>query len=133
MGTLAREMEMHDDVKQAAEEWEKRVAEVFLQEMQQPETWHYISFADKVFHGAVIIMAHGIADAVSKCHRLNINPGGQVLCVPMPEDIIAQVPETDRIRLLTREDVQRIWPDAKTIREHEAARATSNSNQAKAG
>jgi hypothetical protein len=105
--------------KQTKKEWLKRVAEVSRQELQQPEQWHYVSFADKVFHGVVIIMAHGITDAISKCHRLSINPGGQVMCVPMPDEIIAQVPEADRARLLSKADVQRIWPDAKSIREHE--------------
>lgn len=105
--------------KQTKKEWRARVAEVARQELQEPELWHYVSFADKVFHGVVIIKAHGITDAVSKCHRLNINPGGQVMCVPMPDKIVAQVPEADRTRLLTKADVQRIWPDAKSLREHE--------------
>lgn len=57
------------------------------------------------------------------------NPGGQVMCVPMPNEIIAQVPETDRTRLLTREDVQRIWPDAKSISEHEEEQARVRRSQ----
>jgi hypothetical protein len=99
--------------------FKKRVAEVLLGELEEPERWHYVSFADKVFHGVVILKAHGITDAIRLCHALNINPGGQVMCVLIPDEIIAQVPETDRTRLLTKVDVQRIWPDAKSIREHE--------------
>lgn len=100
-------------------QFKERVAEVLLGELAEPEQWHYVSFADEVFRGVVVIKAHGITDAVRLCHALNINPGGQVMCVPMPDEILAQVPETDRTRLLTRADVQRIWPDAKSIREHE--------------
>lgn len=101
----------------------ERAAELLRLEREQEEQWHYVSFADKVFHGVVIIKAHGITDAVRLCHALNINPGGQVMCVPMPDEIIAQVPEKYRTRLLSKEDVQQIWPDAKTIREHEAQAA----------
>ena len=101
--------------------WRARVAEVTREELSKPEAWHYVSFAaDGVFRGAVVIKAHGITDAASKCWTLNINPGGQVLCVPMPDSTIAQVPEADRNRLLTKEDVQRIWPDAMSLGELEA-------------
>ena len=106
-------------MKRNTEAFRRRVAEVTLEELGEPEVWHYVSFAAETFNGAVVIKAHGIGDAVSKCHRLNINPGGQVLAVMMPDEIVAQVPETHRNRLLSREDVQSIWADAKTIREHE--------------
>ena len=111
--------------KAGTKKWRERVAEVTLEEMGEPEVWHYVSFADEVFHGVVIIKAHGVGDAVSKCHRLNINPGGQVRAVPMPEEIIAQVPESHRNRLLSKEDVQSIWPDAKSLREHEEEAAAT--------
>jgi hypothetical protein len=102
------------------EQFSKRAAELFLQEMKQPEQWHCISFADEVFRGVVIIKAHGLTDAIVRCHVLQINPGGQVIAMPISDEIIALVPEADRNRLLSREDVQRIWPDAKSIREREA-------------
>jgi hypothetical protein len=101
-------------------EFQARVAEVLRGEMDVPERWHYVSFADKVFHGAVIIEAHGVTDALTKCNILGINPGGQVFAVSMPDEIIAQVPDADRTRLLSKADILRIWPDAKSIREHEA-------------
>src|SRR5437879_4372876 len=92
-------------------EYNARVAEVLLSELAEPERWHYVSFADEVFRGIVVIKAHGITDAIRLCHALNINPGGQVMCVPLPDEVLAQVPEADRMRLLTKADVQRIWPD----------------------
>jgi hypothetical protein len=103
----------------ATEKWKKRVAQVMLEELGEPEKWHYVSFADTSFREVVIIKAHGVTDAITKCHTLGINPGGQVMCVPMPDEVINQVSESHRNRLLSKEDVQSIWPDAKTIREHE--------------
>jgi hypothetical protein len=97
-----------------------RVAQVLRSELDQPEEWHYLSFADEVFRGVVIIKAHGITDAITKCHHLNINPGGQVLGVSIPDEIIAQVPDTHRNRLLSEAEVKELWPDAKRLREHEA-------------
>jgi len=105
--------------KQTKAQWKARVAEITRRELEEPESWHYVSFADEVFRGVVLIKAHGITDAVSKCHRLNINPGGQVMCVPMPDDVIEQVNDKYRNRLLTKADVLEIWPDAKSLREHE--------------
>ena len=106
-------------------QFRNRIAEVTAEKLAQPERWMYLSFADEKFNGVVVIMAHGIVDAISKTHRLGINPGGQVMCVDMPEYVIAQVPEDCRTRLLSDKDVRRIWPDAKTIREHERERASS--------
>jgi hypothetical protein len=106
-------------------EFRERIDTVLRGEMDSPMQWHYVSFADKVFHGVVIIQAHGITDALTKCNILGINPGGQVMAVPMPDEIIAQVPEADRTRLLSKEDVKRMWPDAKSIREHEEEHASA--------
>ena len=98
----------------------KRVAEVTKQELSNPEQWFYMSFADEQFRGVVIMKGHGVADCLSRCHRMQINPGGEVMCVPMTGEMVSQVPEADRLRLLTKQEVQRIWPDAKSVREHEA-------------
>lgn len=119
--------------KLGTKKWKQRVAEVLRSELQQPEVWQYVSFADEVFRGVVIIKAHGITDAVTKIHALNINPGGQVICLPMPNEMLAQVHESDRERLLTKEDVLRIWPDAKSIKEHESETAGEAMRQAKGG
>jgi hypothetical protein len=113
------------NARRSKKKFQQRVAELTKQELNEPERWHYMSFADKVFRGVVIMLGHGVTDCVSRTHRMGINPGGEVLCVPMPDEILAQVPEADRLRLLSKADVQRIWPDAKTLREHEAERPTS--------
>jgi hypothetical protein len=98
-------------------QFKNRVEELLREELTREECWFYISFADETFKGCVIIKAHGITDALMKTHALNINPGGQVLAVPIP-DTLTLPDESDRNRLLNREDVKRIWPDAKSIKEH---------------
>lgn len=102
-----------------AQAFKERVATVLREELTQPETWLYTSFADDVFKGVVIIKGHGITDALSKCNILGINPGGQVICVPLPDEIIAQVPETYRNRLLSKIDILELWPDSRSLGEHE--------------
>jgi len=101
------------------EQFKQRRAELLTQEYAEPERWMYLSFADETFHGAVVIKAHGLTDAITRTHALNINPGGQVFGVDMPDDILASVPETNRQRLLSAEEIKAMWPDAKSIREHE--------------
>ena len=95
-----------------------RVTEVTRQELDTPEAWHYVSFADKSFKGAVIIKAHGINDALMKINLLQINPGGEVLCIQFPEDMVLPEPSF-RNRLLSKEDVLELWPEAKSQREWE--------------
>jgi hypothetical protein len=95
----------------------ERVAEVMREELKQPERWHYVSFADDKFLGAVIIQAHGTADATMKCGLLGINPGGSVMCIAMPPGTVPG--DKWRNRLLSKAEVQTIWPDAKSLRELE--------------
>lgn len=104
-----------------------RISEVLTEELQTVERWHYLSFAEDRqdgFLGAVVIKAYGIADAILRCHNQSINPGGQVMAVEMPDDVVAQVPESHRNRLLSKKELQEIWPDAKSIREHEEEEAS---------
>jgi hypothetical protein len=85
-----------------------RIHEVLAAEVLQPERWFYLSFFDKAFKGAVVIRAHGITTALIKTHALRINPGGEVLCRPLPDSLLP--PESDRNRLLTEAEVEAIWP-----------------------
>jgi hypothetical protein len=101
--------------KKAVEVTPDRIMQVLTGEFAEPEQWHYLSFAGDVFLGAAIVKAHGIVHASLVCHGLGINPGGQVLGAPIPDD---KLPAKQYLnRLLTREDIQEFWPDAKTIRE----------------
>ena len=98
--------------------WKQRIAGVLKEELQQPEIWLYLSFADDVgFRGGVVIKAHGLTDAVIKCNWLQINPHGEIQGIELPESHIP--PERYRNRLLTKEEIKEMWPDAKSIKEME--------------
>jgi hypothetical protein len=100
------------------ENFRNRVAQLLAEELDSPEQWHYVSFADKVFKGAVVIRVHGITDALLKINALRQNPGGEVLCVPIPRD---KVPEAKFCnRLLTKEEVSEAMGESKSLRKWEA-------------
>jgi hypothetical protein len=85
----------------------------------EPLRWMYLSFADDDgFRGAVVIRAHGIADASHQCHLRGINPGGQVLAADIPDDKMP--PIGFRNRLLQEIDIVKFWPDSKSLGEWKA-------------
>ena len=102
--------------------------EVLTKELEDPIQWHYFSFADKKFNGAVVIECHGILDGLSRINMLGINPGGEVLCAPI---IGADNIPSDkyRNRLLTRYDIREFWPDAKSLREWEQEEESEKENK----
>jgi hypothetical protein len=68
----------------------------------------YLSFATtERFLGAAVIEAHEMLDAVAEAHRLGINPGGEVLGVPVPEEHEAEA-RTVMNRLLSRADMVKL-------------------------
>jgi hypothetical protein len=93
--------------------WKARFAKKLKEEMNEPKKWIYLSFADENFNGAVVIKAHGIGTAVREAHRLGINPGGQVLGVEIPDERLPS--EQFRNRLLSKEDILKMWPDSKHL------------------
>ncbi|MGC1583318.1 MAG: hypothetical protein WA766_17670 [Candidatus Acidiferrales bacterium] len=95
-----------------------RVFEVLSDELSQPEQWQYLSFADSTFRGAVVVKAHGITDALFKVNALKQNPGGEVLCVEIPDDKIPDPKFCNR--LLNKEEIAEMWGEpCTTIREWE--------------
>lgn len=95
-----------------------RAQELLLIEADEPLCWWYLSFADKKFIGAVVIQARGVISARIGCARLGINPGGELLAVPIPSG--CTLPNVlDCNRLLSEDEVRSIWADAKTLRELE--------------
>lgn len=73
-------------------EWKARVDRILAQELKTPERLFYLSFADENgWRGAIVTLAHGITDAMQKTHRLNINPGGEVACWPIPDGLWSRV------------------------------------------
>jgi hypothetical protein len=101
-------------------EFRARAAELLRQELKEPERWWYLSFADPgKFNGAIIIQAHGMTDALTKINWLGINPGGQVQAIPFRPEVA--IPEEKwRNRLLTREELDQIWPDVMSTDEIKA-------------
>lgn len=98
--------------------FQARTKEVLLQENEESLRYFYGSFAGEAFKGAVITQAHGVVDFGIRCHHMGINPGGELLCVEMPQD---QIPAEKYLnRLLNKEEVLEIWDDAKSLREWEA-------------
>ena len=79
-------------------------------EQNPRKIWMFLSFADNDgFKGGAIVKAHGIIDASLTTHRMKINPGGQMACNPIPDRELP--PEEYRNRLLTKKDLDEIWPD----------------------
>ena len=97
----------------------KRTQELLRAERSEPYQWHYCSFAgEEGFRGAVVLQAHGIIECAIRARSLGANPGGELLAVPIEDESILP-PEQFRNRLLSKEEVQSIWSDAKSIREFE--------------
>lgn len=67
------------------------------------EAWWYLSFADDVFHGAILVLAKGIVTARLRVSELGHNPKGEVLGVPVPDHLLPAAEFRDR--LLTKEDL----------------------------
>ncbi len=73
-------MALPDDVRR------RRGLEVMrLSEQANPKIWHYLSFVDETgFLGVCWVEARGILDACSVARAHGVNPGGEVMCKPLP-------------------------------------------------
>ena len=68
-----------------------------------PKEWLYLSFADETgFLGGAIVQGWGTITATFQAHNLGINPGGEVLCMDIPQDRV--IKETTN-RLLSKVDM----------------------------
>ena len=62
-----------------------RRTRLIAEESRRALGWFYLSFAaEDGFLGAIIVWAHGILTAVERASDLGMNPGGDVLCCPIP-------------------------------------------------
>ena len=95
-----------------------RVAVLLAEETSQPERWWYLSFADSGFRGAFVVKAQGATTALLAVNAPGENPGGEVLCWPIPDEEIPG--EQFRNRRLTKEEVVKAWGEAKSLGEWEA-------------
>lgn len=79
-------------------------------------SWFYLSFADprkptgEQFLGAAYVRASTANAAFLRSHYLQINPGGEIkLGGPIPDERIDErVSETDRERLLSRDELGQV-------------------------
>lgn len=75
--------------KPGSKEWYERRDTLLAEESTQPERWHYCSFADDSrggFLGALFIRGRGTLHVSQLSHMLGLNPGGQMMCVPLCDD-----------------------------------------------
>lgn len=102
------------------EQFAERAMEVLARESVEPMRWFYLSFADDDgFRGAAIVEAKGILGATLYCNLLGINPGGEVMAIPIPEDQLADIPKDAKDVLLSKDRLNQIFSDVKTFRELE--------------
>jgi hypothetical protein len=95
-----------------------RRAGIIAEERRHAARWHYLSFADDVgFLGAVIVRSHGFLTAVQRATDLGINPGGEVMCQPIPRRDLCRVPADLRNRLLTEAEVRERL-EGRSVSEH---------------
>ncbi len=84
-----------------------RRAAIIAEEHRHAARWHYLSFADHTgFLGSVVVRSHGFLTAIQRATDLGINPGGEVVCTPIPRKDLWRVPTDLRNRLLSEDEVQ---------------------------
>jgi hypothetical protein len=84
-----------------------RRAAIIAEEHRHAARWHYLSFADDTgFRGGVIVRAYGFLTAVQRATDLGINPGGEVMCTPIPRKDLWRVLPDLRNRLLSEDEVR---------------------------
>jgi hypothetical protein len=88
---------------------EARMRRILKIEAASEPEWLFLSFANKTgFLGAVIMQAAGTVSAVTTCHKLGINPGGEVLVTALTDEEITSIPESATNKLLTRAQVKEL-------------------------
>lgn len=103
------------------EELRKRNAELIEQERSEAggaTSFWYLSYAgEEGFHGVVIVRAFGFIHACQRARDLNINPGGQVMGVPVPPDKVPPAKYLDKC--LSKAELDECFGDMATLGELE--------------
>ena len=93
------------------EQRQGRIAALVVEELMQPETLYYLSFAiPGTFLGGAIVRAHGFVTAIIKTKELGINPGGQVLGHSIPDSVTVNPEWIDR--LLSEQELEALFGPA---------------------
>lgn len=76
-----------------------------LSEENEPERWWYLSFAsDAGFIGGMVVRANGVITARLRVAELGLNPGGEMLAMPVVDGV--PLPDAHfHNRLLTKAEV----------------------------
>lgn len=84
-----------------------RRAATITEEHRHAARWYYLSFADDGgFLGGVIVGSCGFLTAIQRATELGINPGGEVMCTPIPRKDLCRVPPDLRNQLLPQDKVR---------------------------
>jgi len=95
------------------------------EEQLSPSGWWYMSFAvpnvneggtaavGQGFLGGLYIDAPNVVEAISRSHTLGLNPWyrASISFVAVPSEVIDTIPERDRLRLLTKVEVEGVTGD----------------------
>lgn len=77
-------------------EFAAQMRALLAEEAQQTQAWWWLSFADEDgFRGVVIVRACGLLHAVRTANKLEINPGGEVLGYPLPDNFVPAAGDHD--------------------------------------
>lgn len=70
--------------------------------------WQWCSFADEGFLGVAIIRAWNVGHAAMIAHELGINPGGECMAAPVPEQFGPPPAELDHKLVTDRDELDRL-------------------------
>jgi hypothetical protein len=84
---------------------------------KRPETAFWISFAEDGFRGAIIIHSEDFSTAIVESHAMGINPGGQVMAIPIDPVVSSLIPERWKNRLLSKAECVEFDKELTAIRE----------------
>lgn len=82
--------------------------------LPNPAPWQWVSFADgslpegSRFLGVAIVRAHNVGHAAMVAHDRGINPGGEVLAAPVPEEFGPPPPEWDHKLIRDKAEIERL-------------------------
>jgi len=104
------------------EQFQARKRQLIDQERKNQPGWWWLSFArPNEFVGVAIVQGQGMVTAIDRANRLRLNPFDcEVAGWEIPPENVPPVEARDR--LLSKVELQRLFGDAKSIRELEAER-----------
>jgi hypothetical protein len=84
------------------------IHELLEQDMDQTERWWWLSFIDRESEtnlGVAIVRGGGIMEAAQNAFTIGCNPGGEVGAWPLSDEMMEEVDEQHRNRLLSEAEL----------------------------